>query len=228
MLLSRGMCEIPFLHSEREHLPLSAARARRVERAIYRRWSLQASTATKASRAVIEWQRWPCGGLGRPSEPHAAAGRRGVMHRPRACSFSAPGKRNGRPSLEAWGGRKSALKGRGLRRPRPRKTVRPARAGINPGLARSWRRWLLLKPTHQGNHKAERHPRHDDGNNPDCCIRHVDHADKCSLDAGGGRCFFLRRTYRLRFLAIRQLGSRGAHSAWSQQWHPMTERKTRR
>ena len=35
------------------------------------------------------------------------------MHRPRACSFSAPGKRNGRPSLEARGGRKSALKGRG-------------------------------------------------------------------------------------------------------------------
>ncbi len=59
-------------------------------------------------RAVVEWQRWPCGGLRRPSEPHAAVGRRGVMHQPRACSFSAPGKRNGRPSLEARGGHKFA------------------------------------------------------------------------------------------------------------------------
>jgi hypothetical protein len=33
------------------------------------------------------------------------------MHQPRACLFPPQSKRNGRPSLEARGGRKSALKG---------------------------------------------------------------------------------------------------------------------
>jgi hypothetical protein len=55
-------------------------------------------------------------------------------------------KRNGRPSLEARGGRKSALKGRGLRRPRPRDTVRPARAGSNRGAASVLSARPLQKP----------------------------------------------------------------------------------